>query len=70
MADLTRLPAAFYGQPVTATEVVVARDSEVNVRCRGCNSLLAELLTPPWVIRCRKCHTDNRREIQHPSAGA
>jgi len=36
--------------------------SDHKVRCHRCNLLLAELVTRPWVIRCRRCKAPNKAD--------
>lgn len=65
-----------YGKPIDDEEV---RDDEwvdpnedpnefsevgdIDVRCSGCNKLLARLVTRPWLIECHRCKTVNQQPV-------
>ena len=42
----------------------VASQSVEELRCHRCNRLLAELVTPPYRLRCRGCKAVNQAGIR------
>ena len=52
------------------TTVPVRLTTDEEPRCWKCNRLLAETVTRPWQIRCRRCKAVNRREHDHDDAAA
>ncbi len=46
-----------YGPSLTLSEAV--KNTNVSLRCKKCNKLLAEYITPPYRIKCYRCKTTN-----------
>lgn len=49
---------SFYGD--------AAERTDMRPLCANCGRRLAEYLTPPYSIRCPKCHTQNRVPEEDP----
>jgi hypothetical protein len=48
-------------QQAQTAAVPSARATDEAPRCWRCGRKLAELVSRPWSIRCRRCHAQNRQ---------